>query len=119
MRRQRDRKLRLRVAIVVLAFGHAAIAMLPAQTALAQFDYAGSGELAVPTDGQVQRLPPVAEACFPSDVLGASSRCRPGLSDLFWVDCLARGYYLNDQGIQWSGLEGTFGVEAVVAPAIK
>ena len=127
-RRERDRKPRLRVAIVVLALGHAAIALLPAGAALAQSGCAGSGELAMTADaacpglaaeGQVTRLPPVAEACFPNDVPEASSRCRPGLSDLFRLDCLARGYYLNDQRIQWSGLEGTFGVEAVVAPAIK
>jgi len=35
------------------------------------------------------------------------------------VDCLARGYYLNDQRIEWSGVEATFGAEAVVSPVIR
>ena len=34
------------------------------------------------------------------------------------VDCLARGYYLNDQRIEWSGVEATFGAEAVLAPVL-
>ena len=36
-------------------------------------------------------------------------------------DCvlLARGSYLNDQRIQWSGLEATFGVEGVLAPVLR
>jgi len=127
-RPERVRKRRLRVAIVVFTLGYVAIALVPAGTALAQLGYAGSGELAVPAgavclglaaEGDVARLPPVAEACFSSDLPEASSRCRPGLSDRFRLDCLARGYYLNDQRIQWSGLEGTFGVEAIVAPAIE
>jgi hypothetical protein len=32
---------------------------------------------------------------------------------------LARGYYLNDQRIQWSGLESTFAVEGVLSPVFK
>lgn len=38
----------------------------------------------------------------------------------FWdVKALARGYYVNDQRIEWSGLEATFGAEAQIAPVIK
>jgi len=127
-RPKRVRKRRLRVAIVVFTLGYVAIALVPAGAALAQLGYAGSGELAVPADalclglaagGDVARLPPVAEACFSDDLPEASPWCRPGLSDRFRLDCLARGYYLNDQRVQWSGLEGTFGIEAIVTPAIE
>ena len=41
-----------------------------------------------------------------------------------WLDCLqmnfiVRGYYLNDQRIQWSGVEATFGAEAALAAKAK
>lgn len=36
----------------------------------------------------------------------------------YHIDLLARGYYLNDQRIQWSGQEETFGVEGMIAPVI-
>ena len=32
---------------------------------------------------------------------------------------LARGYYINDQRIQWSGMEATFATEGVLATSIK
>jgi hypothetical protein len=32
---------------------------------------------------------------------------------------LARGYYINDQRVQWSGMEETFATEAVLATTIK
>lgn len=35
------------------------------------------------------------------------------------LDALLRGYYLNDQRIEWSGLESTFGVEAIISPWIE
>lgn len=34
-------------------------------------------------------------------------------------DGLVRAYYLNDQRIEWSGLESTFGAEAVLNPIIE
>ncbi len=36
----------------------------------------------------------------------------------FCLDGVVRGYYLNDQRIQWSGVEEVFGAEAIVRPAI-
>jgi len=38
-----------------------------------------------------------------------------------WFDCdfLARGYYVNDQRLQWSGQEATFGAEGVVTPVVR
>ncbi len=36
----------------------------------------------------------------------------------FDCDFLARGYYRNDQRIQWSGLETTFGAEGILRPSI-
>ncbi len=32
---------------------------------------------------------------------------------------LVRGYYLNDQRIQWSGMEATFGAESIVTPVYR
>lgn len=111
-----------------------AIAFAPSEAALAQLGYtgcpehAGAGKLGGGVDGlwpspaheaDVTRLPPIDEASFSTDVPEASPVCRPGLFELLEVDCLARGYYLNDQRIQWSGLEGTFGVEGIVAPSIE
>ena len=37
----------------------------------------------------------------------------------FEIHALARGYYLNDQRIEWSGLEATLGAEAQIAPAYR
>jgi hypothetical protein len=34
------------------------------------------------------------------------------------LDGVARGYYLNDQRIQWSGVEEVFGAEGILRPAI-
>lgn len=36
--------------------------------------------------------------------------------DQFHVDALVRTFYLNDQRVQWSGMEMTFGAEAAVRP---
>jgi hypothetical protein len=43
---------------------------------------------------------------------GPSQQCE------FSYGLLARGYYMNDQRIEWSGQEATFGVEAVLDGAI-
>ena len=37
---------------------------------------------------------------------------RPGFS----IDGLARAYYANDQRINWTGMEATFGAEGILAP---
>ena len=42
-----------------------------------------------------------------------------GLVDWWDVGCVVRGYFLNDQRIEWSGTECTFGAEAAVAPVFK
>ena len=42
-----------------------------------------------------------------------------GPVDWWDVGCVVRGYYLNDQRIEWSGVECTFGAEAAVAPVFK
>jgi hypothetical protein len=44
---------------------------------------------------------------------------RPGCPNWLELNALARGYYLNDQRIQWSGQEATFGAEAVFAPKVR
>lgn len=35
------------------------------------------------------------------------------------LDAYVRGYYLNDQRIQWMGTEETFGAEAAIAPRVR
>jgi hypothetical protein len=44
---------------------------------------------------------------------------RRGWIDEWHLGALVRTYYLNDQRIQWSGLEETFGAEGVIAPQLK
>jgi hypothetical protein len=44
---------------------------------------------------------------------------RRGLPDWFYIDAVARGYYTNDQRLEWSGQEATFGAEAAIAPLIQ
>lgn len=34
----------------------------------------------------------------------------------FFLDATARAYYVNDQRVEWSGQEATFGAEAAIAP---
>jgi hypothetical protein len=44
----------------------------------------------------------------------------PPNSPYWWsVDGLVRGYYRNDQRIQWSGVEETFAAEGVIAPHMR
>lgn len=40
-------------------------------------------------------------------------------STIVQFDGLMRGYYRNDQRIEWSGLEDTFGAEAILRPALQ
>ena len=43
-----------------------------------------------------------------------------GDPNTWWgIHGVVRGYYLNDQRIEWSGLEATFGTEAILAPVIR
>jgi len=35
------------------------------------------------------------------------------------ANVVARGYYLNDQRVAWSGMEETFGAEGVIAPRLR
>jgi hypothetical protein len=43
-----------------------------------------------------------------------------GDPNTWWeIHGVVRGYYLNDQRIEWSGMEATFGAEAVLAPVIR
>ncbi|MFO0880767.1 MAG: hypothetical protein U0840_25830 [Gemmataceae bacterium] len=43
---------------------------------------------------------------------------RVGESTFLCLDGLVRGYYLNDQRIEWSGVEATLGAEAILRPAV-
>jgi len=44
---------------------------------------------------------------------------RSSLLDHCELDAAVRGYYLNDQRIEWSGQECSFGAEAVLAPVFR
>ena len=48
---------------------------------------------------------------------GSNSAYR--LLDHLEVSGVARGYYINDQRIEWSGMESTFGAEGAIAPKIR
>jgi hypothetical protein len=41
------------------------------------------------------------------------------LLDHLEVNVVARGYYSNDQRLEWSGMETTFGAEGVIAPKLR
>ena len=86
-----------------------------------------------PTDPSISR--PVPAAAFPLvpehwtrnyqasltlatqdyDALGQSA----SWGDWYRVECLARGYYVNDQRIEWTGQEETFGVASIVAGVLR
>ena len=42
-----------------------------------------------------------------------------GAIDWYRFDGLVRGYYVNDQRIEWTGVEATFGVEGVLSPVYR
>jgi hypothetical protein len=71
--------------------------------------------------GQALRpLPSVAHADYQQPLDAPMMPCRrASILDEIELDVLVRGYYLNDQRIEWTGLEATFGAEAVVAPVIR
>jgi hypothetical protein len=129
MRSERSRKASLRWAIGAAILVHAAAGVLAAQDPLQYgtrdwFSEAGPSQAAdvlpVPlTEGQL--APPAADpACYPSSDPPCNSSwfCRQ-LAEAFQLGFLARGYYLNDQRIEWSGVEETFGAEAVIAPVLR
>lgn len=73
-------------------------------------------------------LPPAAPSTWPG--LGPAADAPPNLPplpgnpvpghpDTFWdLGFKARGYYLDDQRIEWTGLEQTFGAEGVLSPSV-
>ncbi len=64
--------------------------------------------------------PPLAANPVEGQVLipaGSNSAYR--LLDHLEVTGLARGYYVNDQRIAWSGMEDNFGAEGIIAPRLR
>ncbi len=59
-------------------------------------------------------IPPEDQSVPPA---GTNSVYR--LLDHLEVNFVARGYYSNDQRIEWSGMETTFGAEGVIAPRLR
>ncbi|HWB00726.1 MAG TPA: hypothetical protein VG713_19665 [Pirellulales bacterium] len=49
---------------------------------------------------------------------GTICYCNDRQINGFVFDGLVRGFYLNDQRIEWSGMESTFGAEAILIPRI-
>ena len=66
---------------------------------------------------------PVASSVTPAEAMLANyDRSCPRTSDRWGIwdlDACVRGYYVNDQRIQWTGNEETFGVEAAIAPRVR
>ncbi len=129
MRFERNQRACLSVAIAVAALVHAAasgsLAQSPLPDGTRDFVFAARPAEAgpvlplPPTDEQLARLP-VRPPSYAETGVPSESRWFCGdLAHALHVDCLARGYYLNDQRIEWSGLEATFGAEAVVSPVIR
>ncbi len=83
------------------------------------------------------QLPPAAPAVYPADPANMSTWCpddippdNPSLIptgtnsayrllDHLEGNIVARGYYVNDQRLEWSGMETTFGGEAVLTPRLR
>jgi len=128
MRSERHRRL-CPCATTRVILGHVTVIALAAQAAFAQGGATDSASYALELpadlltdDCQVLPLPPVEYAAFErpcAEPDPASADWRGGCGCQWDLDFLARGYYLNDQRIEWSGVEATFGAEAVLAPVIK
>jgi hypothetical protein len=59
-------------------------------------------------------IPPENQALFP-----AGSNPASRLLDHLEINVVARGYYRNDQRIEWSGMEETFGGEADITSRLR
>ena len=59
-------------------------------------------------------IPPEDQSLIPT---GTNSAYR--LLDHLEGNVVARGYYRNDQRIEWSGMEDTFGAEAIITPRLR
>jgi hypothetical protein len=74
----------------------------------------------------IRWVPPDARRSVPvaTDGVGTGAcacdlfNARYGEDTFVCFDGVVRGYYLNDQRIQWSGVEEVFGAEAILRPAI-
>lgn len=65
-------------------------------------------------------LPSVACCDYQQPLAFSPIPCRrTSIFDEMELDLVVRGYYLNDQRIEWGGLEATFGAEGVVAPSLR
>ena len=129
MRSEQSDKLGVSWAVGVAILVHAAAGVLVAQSPVPGETWYGAAEVrpaeamdvlpVPPTEGQL--VPPAADpACHPPAAPTCNScSLRRQWADSLRVGCLARGYYLNDQRIEWSGVEETFGAEAVIAPVIR
>jgi hypothetical protein len=128
MRFERSPKRDLCLAITALVLVHVTTGALVGQGTL---DPAGDTVFPGLSVGAPSDWPaPLADGQLPGPLL-APPVCDPGgtpcrsswlggdLAGDLDVDALVRGYYLNDQRIEWSGLEATFGAEAAVSPAFR
>ncbi len=66
----------------------------------------------------ISAAPESSEQVIPADWTEPNGRSL--WADIEWqFDACLRGYYVNDQRIQWSGVEETFGAEAAIAPRVE
>ncbi len=64
--------------------------------------------------------PPVSNiAPDGQSLVSSASNSAARLLDHLEVNVIARGYYSNDQRLEWSGMETTFGAEGVIAPRLR
>jgi hypothetical protein len=97
------------------------------QPAVVRTQYSSSQPEAIPMQSlgpQVAPAYPLVEA-LPVTERAPEIQCdlpvvSPAAAERCWdVGGLVRGYYRNDQRIQWSGMEDTFGAEGVIAPIFR
>jgi hypothetical protein len=88
----------------------AAAAQYPGGIPYAQYPPPPPGQ----NDLQPQFVPPQDQAMVPA---AAPSEYR--FLDHLEGNVVARGFYSNDQRIEWSGMEATFGAEAVLTPRLR
>jgi hypothetical protein len=67
------------------------------------------------TTSQPEELPvPLAQQLFPAQTAGSLPHGSFVDDSKYWLGGRARGYYLNDQRIEFTGMEATFAVEGVL-----
>jgi hypothetical protein len=81
-------------------------------------EFAAPGDPSFVPDRKFARDPGWGDSAVPLEVPSDSTDRLCCWADWWDVQCLVRGYYLNDQRIEWSGVECTFGAEAAATAVV-